>query len=162
MPTQEEFPVSGPARDSGGSSARLAIFLSAAVCPGVGHFAQRRWVLGALYLAAFVACLVMALLAVIMPLTMNLRITMDFAEKGSSETFRAISMVKVLTWFGLTVLVYLAALLDIVIYARRQARRRLDARQKNLEPLQKTRSLKQEMINYETHEIHENKNRDYI
>ena len=29
-----------------GSTARLAIFLSAAVCPGTGHFVQRRWILG--------------------------------------------------------------------------------------------------------------------
>ena len=118
-----------------GSSARLAIFLSAAVCPGAGHFVQRRWVLGALYLVVFVVCLVMTLMAVVVPLMMNLRITLDFAEKGSSETFRVISIVKVLTWFGLAVLVYLAALVDIIAYARRQARRRLDARRKNLGPL---------------------------
>ena len=135
MPAQVELPASGPARDAAGSSARLAIFLSAAVCPGAGHFVQRRWVLGALYLAVFVACLVMTLLAVVVPLMMNLRITMDFAEKGSSETFRAISVGKLLAWFGLTVLVYLAALVDILAYARRQARRQLDERQKNLKPL---------------------------
>ena len=135
MPTQSELPVSGPEHDAPGSSARLAIFLSAAACPGAGHFVQRRWIMGVLYLAAFVACIVMALLTVIVPLMMNLRIALDFAEKGSSETFRAISLVKLLTWFGLTVMVYLAALVDIIAYARRQARRRLDACQKNMEAL---------------------------
>jgi ABC-type Fe3+ transport system permease subunit len=130
-----ELPVSGPAHDASGSSTRLAIFLSAAVCPGAGHFVQRRRILGALYLAAFVACLVMTLMAVVVPLMMNLRISLDFAEKGSSETFRAISLFKVLIWFGLAVLVYLAALVDVVAYARRQARQRLDARRKNLEPI---------------------------
>jgi glucan phosphoethanolaminetransferase (alkaline phosphatase superfamily) len=130
---QVELPVSGPAHDASAASARLAIFLSAAVCPGAGHFVQRRWILGVLFLAAFVACLVMTLLAVVVPLMMNLRITLDFAEKGSSEIFRTISLVKVLTWFGLAILVYLAALVDIIAYARRQARRRLGARQKNLE-----------------------------
>jgi len=128
MTAQVELPVSGPAHDASGSSARLAIFLSAAVCPGAGHFVQRRWILGALYLAAFVACLGLMLLAVVVPLMMNLRIILDFAGKGSSETLRTISIVKVLAWFGLAVLVYLAALVDVIVYARRQARRRLDAR----------------------------------
>ena len=135
MAIETNSPVRGPERDAPGSSARLAIFLSAAVCPGAGHFVQRRWILGALYLVAFVACLGLMLLAVVVPLMMNLRITLDFAEKGSSEIFRTISLIKVLTWFGLAILVYLAALVDIIAYARRQARRRLDACQKNLEPL---------------------------
>ena len=138
MPMNIELPVSGPVRDASKSSARLAIFLSAVVCPGAGHFVQRRLVLGALYLTAFVVCLVMAILAVVVPLMMNLRITLDFAEKGSNEVLQTISIVKVLIWFGLAVLVYLAALLDIIVYARRQARQRLDAFRKNLEPLQKT------------------------
>ena len=115
------------------SSARLAIFLSAAACPGAGHFVQRRWILGALYLTAFIACLGLTLLAVVVPLMANLRITLDLAEKGSSEPFRVIPLLKVLTWFGLSALVYLAALVDIIAYARRQARRQLDERQKNLE-----------------------------
>jgi len=123
MAIETNIPVRGAERDAPGSSTRLAIFLSAAACPGAGHFVQRRWILGALYLAAFLACLGLTILAVIVPLMMNLRITLDFAEKGSSEPFRVISMVKVLTWFGLSVLVYLAALVDIIAYARRQARR---------------------------------------
>ena len=135
MPTPVELPVSGPDRGGNGSSARMAIFLSAAACPGAGHFVQRRWFLGAFYLIAFLACLVMTILAVVVPLMMNLRITLDFAEKGSSETFQAISLVKMLTWFGLAVLVYLTALVDIIAYARRQAWRQLDERRKNLEPL---------------------------
>ena len=133
MPAQVELPVSGPAHDASGSSARLAIFLSCAVCPGAGHFVQRRWIIGALFLAAFTACLVMMLLAVVVPLMMNLRIALDFAEKGRSAIFRTISLVKVLTWFGLTVLVYLAALVDIIAYVRRQARRRVDARRQTLD-----------------------------
>ncbi|MFA5042639.1 MAG: hypothetical protein WC381_07585 [Kiritimatiellia bacterium] len=108
-----------------GSFARMAIFLSAAVCPGAGHFAQRRWISGALYLVAFLACLVMMLAAAIAPLAMNLRVSLDFAEKGGGDVFREISIVKVLTWFGLAVLIYLAALVDIVVYARRQARQRI-------------------------------------
>ena len=88
--------------------------------------------MGALYLAAFVACLGLTFLAVVVPLMMNLRITLDFAEKGSSEIFWTISLVKVLTWFGLAVLVYLAALVDVIACARRQARRRLGARREDL------------------------------
>ena len=133
MSTETNTSVSGPERDVPSSSARLAVFLSCAVCPGAGHFVQRRWVLGALYLAAFVTCLVMMILAVVVPLMMNLHIALDLAEKGSSGIFRTISLVKVLTWFGLTVLVYFAALVDIIAYARRQARRRLDARRQALE-----------------------------
>ena len=132
MPTQVELPVSDPVHDASGSSARLTIFLSCAVCPGAGHFVQRRWIMGALYLAAFIACLVMMLLAVVVPLMINFQITMDFAEKGGSEIFRTISLIKVLTWFGLAVLVYLAALIDIIAYARRQARRRLSEHQNTL------------------------------
>ncbi len=134
MATETNTPLRDPQRDAPGSSARLAIFLSATVCPGAGHFVQRRWILGALYLVAFVACLGLMFLAVVVPLMMNLRITLDFAEKGSSEIFRTISLVKVLTWFGLAVLVYLAALVDIIAYARRQARRRLNERQQALVP----------------------------
>jgi len=133
MSTETNTSLSGPERDKPNSSARLAVFLSCAVCPGAGHFVQRRWVLGALYLAAFVICLVMMILAVVVPLMMNLHIALDLAEKGSSGIFRTISLVKVLTWFGLTVLVYFAALVDIIAYARRQARRRLDARRQALE-----------------------------
>ena len=133
MSTETNTSLRGPERDKPNSSARLAIFLSCAVCPGAGHFVQRRWVLGALYLAAFVICLVMMILAVVVPLMMNLHIALDLAEKGSSGIFRTISLVKVLTWFGLTALVYFAALVDIIAYARRQARRRLDARRQALE-----------------------------
>jgi len=133
MSTETNTSLRGPERDKPNSSARLAVFLSCAVCPGAGHFVQRRWVLGALYLAAFVICLVMMILAVVVPLMMNLHIALDLAEKGSSGIFRTISLVKVLTWFGLTVLVYFAALVDIIAYARRQARRRLDARRQALE-----------------------------
>src|ERR1035437_2246662 len=116
MPTQVELPMSSPTHDAPSSSARLAIFISATVCPGAGHFVQRWWVLGALYLAAFVACLVMTLLAVVVPLMIKLRIALDFAQKGSSEIFRTISLVKVLTWFGLAILFYLAALVDVIAY----------------------------------------------
>jgi len=135
MPAQVELSVSTSAPVVPGSSARLAVFLSCAVCPGAGQFAQRRWVPGVLYLVGFCACLGLALWAVIVPLVVNLRIVMDFAEKGSSAAFQAISLPKVLVWFGLTILVYLAALVDVMVYARRQARRRLDDRRKNLEPL---------------------------
>jgi len=123
-------------KNAPGSSARLAMFLSAAVCPGAGHFVQHRWIPGVLYLVAFIACLVMMFLAVVVPLIMNLRITMDFAEKGSSEVYRAISLFKVLAWFGLALLIYMGALLDISAYARRQARRRLDELQKETGPLE--------------------------
>lgn len=115
------------------TSMRLAVFLSAAACPGAGHFIQRRWILGGLYLVAFVACLVMTILAVLVPVFVNLRVTMDFAGQGTSAPMRAISIIRVLTWFGLSVLIYLAAIVDIIIYARRQARRQLDALHKNLE-----------------------------
>ena len=136
MPMQVELPVNGPERDASGSSARLAIFLSAAVCPGAGHFVQRRWILGMLYLAAFLACLVMMLFsvaAVIVPWIINQRIALDFAETGSNAPFRTVPLPKImealkelLIWLGLTVLVWLAALVDISTYARRQVRRRLD------------------------------------
>jgi len=142
MPAQVELPVSSPAHNTSGSSARLAIFLSAAVCPGAGHFAQRRWIMGALYIAAFVACLVMTLLAAIVPLMMNLRIILDFADTGSSEPLQVISLVKVLTWFGLSVLVYLAALVDVIAYARRQVRRRLDENRKAMVAAQKVFSVR--------------------
>lgn len=115
------------------SSARMAVFLSAAVCPGAGHFVQRRWILGALYLSAFVACFVMMILTVVVPMTTNLRIVMDFAEKGGSDIFRPISLAKVLIWFGVAILVYLTALVDVVAYSRRQAQLRLAARQKDVE-----------------------------
>ncbi|MDD5678734.1 MAG: hypothetical protein PHW60_12225 [Kiritimatiellae bacterium] len=116
-----------------GFSTRLALFFSAAACPGVGHFVQRRWLCGSLFLVAFVICIVMTLLLVVMPLMTNLRIALDFAEKGSSEPFREIALFKVLAWFGLAIFIYVAALVDIIAYARRQARQRLGARQKNLE-----------------------------
>lgn len=135
MTAQVELPVSRPTHVEPGSSARLAILLSTLVCPGAGQFAQRRWAPGVLYLVGFCACLGLALWAVIVPLLVNLRIAMDFAEKGGSTAFQAISLPKVLVWFGLTVMVYLVALVDVMAYARRQARRRLAARRNNLEPL---------------------------
>ncbi len=123
MPEENKMP---------GISARMAVLLSAAVCPGAGQLAQRRWIMGALYLVAFIACLVAMLVVVIVPLAVNLRIIMDFAETGSSEPFRAVPLARVLTLFGLTILIYLAALADTIAYARRQARQRLNERQKSL------------------------------
>ena len=58
---------------------------------------------------------------------------LEFAEKGSTEPFRVIPVLKIFAWFGFTVLVYLAALVDVIAYARQQARRRLGARQQALE-----------------------------
>lgn len=43
--------------------ARVAIFLSAFVCPGLGQLAQRRWVAGACYMGAFLACFVIFVIA---------------------------------------------------------------------------------------------------
>ncbi|MBI2437557.1 MAG: hypothetical protein HYV36_01920 [Lentisphaerae bacterium] len=133
MPAQVELPVSNPSREELAFSRRLAVLLSCAACPGAGHFVQHRWITGTLFILAFLVCLVMLVISVVGPLMTNLRITLDLAEHGSSESLRAISLFSMLGWFGLALLVYLVALVDVIAYARRQSQRRLAESRKNLE-----------------------------
>lgn len=131
MPAPVELPVNGPVHDTSGFSRRLAILLSATACPGAGQFVQRRWLVGLLFMAGFIACLVMLILAVVVPIVSNLRIALDAAGWGSTEPFQPISVVKVLSFFSVAVLIYLAALLDVIAYQRRQSRRLDEQRNKH-------------------------------
>ena len=123
-----------PDRDALVQSGRLAVFLSAAACPGLGQYVQRRWIAGTAYLLAFLGGMVMTILAVMVPLMTNLRAALDFAQNGAGEPMRNISMPRVLGWLGVSLLVYVAALADTIAVARRRARQAQEARRKALEP----------------------------
>lgn len=106
---------------------RLALYLSALVYPGAGQFAQKRWLAGLFYAVVFSVCAVFLMIAIFAPMFWNLRLALEFAETGKGDAFHPISFAKIFLWLGLSALIYLAGLLDTVLYHRRQSRRRREA-----------------------------------
>lgn len=112
---------------AGASFSRLAIYLSALVYPGAGQFAQKRWLAGLFYAVVFSVCAVFLIIAIFVPMFANLRLAMDFADTGNNAGFHQISFVKIFFWLGISILVYLAGLLDTFVFYRRAHSRRLGA-----------------------------------
>jgi len=101
---------------------KTAIMLSAFVSPGVGQFVQRRWVAGAIYLVAFLVCLVLLLFEIIRPMVNNILISIDFAAHKSDLPLLKFRMIPILSWLGLSLVLYLASLLDTAAAYYRQCR----------------------------------------
>lgn len=115
-------PTNTPIRDTNrGKETRLAVLLSAAVYPGVGQFAQKRFLAGILYAALFSAALLLLLWSLFAPLIANLRIVMDFADHGGNEPLRCFPVGRFLFFLCLTVILYLLGLIDTIRSARRPA-----------------------------------------
>lgn len=122
MPDNNHQSVEGN-QVGGERPARLAIWLSAGVCPGAGQFVQGRWIRGALYAIAFLACLVLLMVEVLRPMAVNLRVALNgFAGGVSEQPFMSISWMNVLIWLVCGVGIYGAALVDTTIVYRRQWR----------------------------------------
>jgi hypothetical protein len=102
---------------------RFPIFLSAVVYPGAGQIAQRRWAAGLIYLSSFTVFFVIMFINVLGPLFKTLRAVLSFADGGANETMSGISPLGVLVPFGLSMLIYVANLLDVTRAARRRTPR---------------------------------------
>jgi len=113
--------------NAGNPPSRLALYISALVWPGAGQFAQKRWLAGLFYAVVFSVCVIFLIITIFAPMFWNLRLAMEFADTGKGDVFHPISFVKVLSWLGISVLVYLAGLLDTFVYFRRSHRRWLKA-----------------------------------
>lgn len=98
----------------------IAIYLSALVWPGAGQYAQKRWLAGTFYAAAFLICVVFLFTAILKPLFLNLRILAEYSGKAETLVFSPIPLAKIMIWTGLSALVYLVSLLNAIVFYRRQ------------------------------------------
>jgi hypothetical protein len=81
---------------------------------------QRRRIAGIFFAVTFLAFLLLLVVAIFQPLFANMRIAIDTATTGSNEAFHQISLQKILTYFGVALLVYIANLVDVTLSHRRQ------------------------------------------
>ena len=102
---------------------KTAIMLSAVMAPGAGQFVQRRWVAGAFFLIAFLVCLVFLLVAIVRPMVANILASLDFAERKPDVALMQFRVAPILVWLGLSLVVYLAGLMDTAAAYYRQCRR---------------------------------------
>jgi len=105
-------------------TSRLALYLSALVWPGAGQFTQKRWLAGLFYAAVFSTCFVFLVIAIFAPMLRNLRTAMEFADTGRGSAFQPMSFVNIFSWLGISMLAYLAGLLDTYAAYRRACNRR--------------------------------------
>ncbi|MBU4200389.1 MAG: hypothetical protein KKE37_12450 [Verrucomicrobia bacterium] len=101
---------------------KTAIMLSAVMAPGAGQFVQRRWVVGAFFLIAFLVCLVFLLVEIVWPMAANILASLDFAERKPDVVLVKYRVAPILAWSGLSLVVYLAGLLDTAAAYYRQCR----------------------------------------
>lgn len=90
----------------------LAILFSAVIFPGVGQYMQRRHLIGSFYAAAFLFCVGFWFRSIFTPLFLNLRMLRDLA---SAADFYPIPWKNILHWTAISLLVYLANLLDVYL-----------------------------------------------
>lgn len=103
-----------------GKPSGMAILLSAVVFPGVGQRLQGRRLAACLYAAVFLFCVVPAFVALFKPLFLNLRMLSDLSNTAAPIVFQPIAWMNILFWIALSILVYLANLLDVFVYHRRR------------------------------------------
>jgi hypothetical protein len=117
----EHSPIPVPAVPSVPSAAgppapsRLPLVLSGLIFPGAGQVVQRRWVAAVLYGGGTVAAFVMFMVAAV-------QIVFSFYSLGfAPESYQSPEMPirRLVVWFFVTLLIYLASLLDTYIAYRR-------------------------------------------
>lgn len=103
---------------------KLPIWLSAFAYPGAGQFAQRRWVRGTLYAAAFTTASVWLLWHVLGALAHNVLVALDLADRRGDPLapFAVIVWGKVLALLASAVGVHLTSVLDAVAVYRQACR----------------------------------------
>ena len=94
---------------------KIPVLLSAMVCPGAGQFVQKRWRTGSAYLLCFLATFMYVMLAAGKTIISYYRLGFEF------DTYEPepISMLNLLSPFGLALLIYLANLIDVSIAQKR-------------------------------------------
>ncbi len=95
---------------------RLGVTLSV-VYPGLGQFVQRRYVAGTAFLMTATAMFIMLVVSFIAIIVNYYRLWL-----APSEVEVAPMVVRFMTWFGLLLIVYAAAVMDAYLAYRRQSR----------------------------------------
>ena len=97
---------------------RSSILLSAFVYPGLGQFAQRRWVWGALYAGSFTACLVWFAVCSATIIASFYRLGIEFERYEA----RAVPLRSMVISFLLGLAVFLLNILDAYVGYSRQCK----------------------------------------
>jgi hypothetical protein len=101
---------------------KLPLFLSTLIMPGVGQFAQRRWVVASLYVFCFWASIVPMLLAIAAFFTFYYEDLLNPEWRGYVEHGKLSWMVFRILIFGVCAfMVYLLNVIDIVTAHRRRS-----------------------------------------
>jgi hypothetical protein len=96
---------------------RIPILLSAFVCPGAGQLVQRRWMAGSAYLLCFLVAFIYVMLAAGKIIVSYYRLGFEFdSYEPEPEPVR---MLNLLSAFGVTLLIYLANIIDVFIAQNR-------------------------------------------
>jgi hypothetical protein len=99
-----------------------AVWLSAIV-PGIGQFAQRRWLAGLFFLVTSLGLFGWITAVLIGAMVKNLQTALAFAGGDPSQPFTFISIQLVIGLLALFLAVYIAALFDAYLASLRLAKR---------------------------------------
>jgi hypothetical protein len=99
---------------------KLATLLSALAYPGSGQIVQRRWAAGGFFAVAFSAAFAWFAVNIVRLLTAYYQLAFDFENPQSGKT--RVTAVGVLIPFLLSLLLWLAGLVDTVLANRRMLR----------------------------------------
>lgn len=99
---------------------RAPIVLSSFVMPGLGQFAQRRWVAGAAYTIGFVVPFALILVEAVRILSAFYGLGFDFDSAGVKEPVNLLGpMRRIVAWFVLASLAFVGNLADVYLAYRR-------------------------------------------
>lgn len=101
---------------------RTPLMLSAFVYPGAGQFIQRRWIAGTLYAVFFTVFFVLFMVNVARPMMANVDAALAFAMGDGSKPMTAPSLVAIIVPFVLSMLAYVANIIDASRAQRRTAK----------------------------------------
>ncbi len=107
------------------SDPRIATLLSSVMCPGAGHFYLKRWKSGLFFCLGFLASIAGLLAQIIAPLLHNLRAVAGWDAQQMDAPLVTISILNILIFFGLGIVFYLSALLDLRRALKKMGRKRV-------------------------------------
>ena len=96
----------------------LPVILSAGICPGIGQWAQKRRIIGMIYLTGFLAFFVFTMKAISEPFMQNIAYI-----RGEAHDPGTFSWASILGNFGACVLVYAINVFDVVWAEKRKRAR---------------------------------------
>jgi hypothetical protein len=93
------------------------------LCPGFGQLVQRRWIAGTLYLLAFIALFISVIAVVLQMTSTNIDAALAFMNNEPNKDFASGPESTILRILGLSLLVYLASIIDTYAAFRRAIQR---------------------------------------